>query len=196
MSFEEFNLFNEYLSKIRAPPDIDEAILFIENFDNSENYETLFKKMILIFKYICDVGNNEKINFKEDERIKRISTLIIKKFYYFKTIIGNSIHYTLGRSYRALIAKSAVRFLRDKFCDDNEELKLKLEELENILKVVTDEWIISLYIYFITERYMDEWDYCYNEENHEEASKILITRNFPKDHDWWPEFCRDPNSFE
>ncbi|KAG0435721.1 hypothetical protein DMUE_4576 [Dictyocoela muelleri] len=169
-----------------------EKLLYIDNYevDNPENRHKLIDFIMWILKYLFWVGKECNIDFKEDEDIKRLPSIIEKQFDNFAHVFLIYKLKTRIHCYEYLKMRSGLRYLMDSFGKDDPELMKKLEELDSYLVEDTDRLPNVLDMYYDIEKNMDEWCDWIDYEYHFYTDDIVKMRGIPKSHDWWPDFCR------
>lgn len=169
-----------------------DRIEFIENLkdDNFEHWKKIESSIIWIFHYLFNVGHSDINYFKEDEDIKKLPAIIEEKFKYFDDSIRN---YRNSRLYYVLQVRSAIHFLIDSFCENNEKLRDKLKKLDSYLIEKSDDLPNVLEDYYEMRNDSDDSYEFIGHEYWSYVERILETRNLPKSHDWWPDCCRKDN---
>ncbi|KAG0437076.1 hypothetical protein DMUE_3898 [Dictyocoela muelleri] len=158
---------------------------------NPENTHKMTLNIVWIFKYLCDYGMQKRLNFKNDKDIKRLPEIIKRQFKYFDHAFIVCEYPDIVTCYEVLKMRSGIRFLMDIFCENDDELKNKLNELDNHLVDYSEKWPGVVDYYYEAEKMMDDPNENYIDfEFHFQGECIVNMKGVPESHSWWPYFCR------
>ncbi|KAG0441873.1 hypothetical protein DMUE_0730 [Dictyocoela muelleri] len=179
--------------KLTAKEKISQIDKYID--DDPNNREIMIMNIIWIIKYLFDYGMHQNQNFKFDKNINRIPKIIERQFKHFEHAFICCKHTTIVSCYEILKMRSGIQFLIDSFCENNDELRKKLHQLDNHLIKYSEKWPLVVNNYYKVKKTFEESedtdddDYI-NYEFYYQGESIVNTKGVPESHSWWPEFCR------